>query len=240
METVTEPTAAPPEPPPPPPAPTPNPVVSSPQPAPQHSPAPTVSDGPPGVPAETLAAVPATDDTDLQNLPTLERIRSVREQRRQQAQQRRYSDSRQEEATESQTTQRATQRTRTHSTSRQRDCDAQSEDIAMVSPNHYEVQRDLVDYYTSHLKEASKLAYAYWYKEDGDVVGFRIRRVRCGTILHQAGFRNGDVIRGINGRDVTTIAQAMVAYHKLRRKRNLRVKVQRNNGEVMVLHFKLT
>ena len=80
----------------------------------------------------------------------------------------------------------------------------------------------------------------YWYREEGDIVGFRVRRIKCGSVLHQAGIRNGDVVRSINGRPVTTIPQALSAYRKLRRKRKLEVELTRRSGEAVSLRYKLT
>ena len=87
---------------------------------------------------------------------------------------------------------------------------------------------------------AMTLASVYWYREEGEIVGFKVRRIKCGSVLHQAGFRNGDIIHSINGREVTTIPQALVAYRKLRRKRKLEVVLTRRSGDTVALRYKLT
>jgi S1-C subfamily serine protease len=131
------------------------------------------------------------------------------------------------------------ERQRNHRERRRRDCVEETDAIAALGNNQYRVERDLIDYYSGHLKEAAKLAYVHWHREEGEVVGFRVRRIRCGNVLHQAGFRNGDIIRSINGRGVTTIPQALLAYRKLRRKKRLNVEVTRRNGNDMMLRYKL-
>lgn len=131
-------------------------------------------------------------------------------------------------------------RERAQQRKRKRSCLEETDSVAELGPNRYRVERDLIDYYSSHLKEAAKLAYVHWYREDGEIKGFRVRRIRCGNVLHQAGFRNGDVILSINGRSVTTIPQALLAYRKLRRKKQLRVEVIRRDGAAVKLHYKLT
>jgi C-terminal processing protease CtpA/Prc len=122
---------------------------------------------------------------------------------------------------------------------RRRSCVEETDAISELGENHFAVERDLIDYYSSNLKEAAQLAYAHWYREEGEIVGFRVRRIRCGNVLHQAGFRNGDVILSINGRPVTTIPQALLAYRKLRRKKRLSVEVQRRDGQPVELRYKL-
>ena len=129
---------------------------------------------------------------------------------------------------------------RSTASKRRRNCDEGTDAITKVSTNRYEVERDLVDYYTGDISEAMTLASVYWYREDGEIVGFRVRRIKCGSVLHQAGIRNGDVVRSINGRPVTTIPQALSAYRKLRRKRKLEVELVRRSGEAVSLRYKLT
>ena len=123
---------------------------------------------------------------------------------------------------------------------RKRNCEDESDSIAQIGSNHYKVERELVDYYAGDMSEAMKLAVVHWAREDGEVVGFKVRRIKCGSVLHQAGFRNGDVIHSINGRPVRTIPQALSAYRKLRKKRRLEVVLTRKTGEALSLRYKLS
>ncbi len=96
----------------------------------------------------------------------------------------------------------------------------------------YDVDQDLVDYYVDHLREAEKLANTFWQVgRDGEVKGFRIKRVRCGNDLYQLGFRGGDVVQAVNGEPITSIPQAIKAYRKVRRKQKLVVEIKRNKNE---------
>jgi len=125
--------------------------------------------------------------------------------------------------------------------SRKRSCiEGDNPDIDEVSAGQYRVARALVDYYTDDLKEAARLASVAWHEDDrGKVDGFRIRHIRCGSVLYEAGLRNGDVVHQVNGKPVRNIAQALVAYRKLRKKRRLWLDVTRK-GEAMGLKYKLT
>lgn len=112
--------------------------------------------------------------------------------------------------------------------------------IVSKGSDKYNVDRDLVDAYTSDLKTAAKLAWVGWHRDgDGDIDGFRVKKIRCGSVLHQAGFRNGDVIHTVNGKPVTSIPQALSAYRKLRKKRSLTVEVERK-GAVRKLRYRLS
>lgn len=46
---------------------------------------------------------------------------------------------------------------------------------------------------------------------DGAVVGFKVFGVRPGSPLARLGFRNGDVVRGVNGSPIASIEQATAA-----------------------------
>lgn len=104
----------------------------------------------------------------------------------------------------------------------------------------WRVKRDLVDYYTTHLNEATSLAATYWQKgKEGQTVGFKVRRIRCGNDLYQMGFRGNDVIRQVNGEPVTSIPQAIKAYRRVRKDDRLVIVIRRNHEE-MVLTYILT
>lgn len=123
---------------------------------------------------------------------------------------------------------------------RRRPCVEGSDSIKALGDNRFAVERDLIDHYSGDLREASKLAMVHWYRESGEVIGFKVRRIRCGSVLFEAGFRNGDVIHRINGKPVTTIPQALFAYRKLRKKKRLNVEVTRRDGTRVNLRYRLT
>ncbi len=122
---------------------------------------------------------------------------------------------------------------------RRADCDT-DEGIVQIAEARFQVPRELVDYYSRNLAEAARLAAVSWHRgPDGEVDGFRLRRMSCANVLRQAGLRNGDVIHAINGREVTTIAQALKAYARLRGKRSLRLRVTRRDGSEVSLRYRL-
>ncbi|MCP4808035.1 MAG: PDZ domain-containing protein [Proteobacteria bacterium] len=104
----------------------------------------------------------------------------------------------------------------------------------------YGVSKDLVDTYANDLGAASTLAWASWHEDDaGETDGFRVRRIRCGSPLHEAGFRNGDVVHSVNGKEITTIPDAMFAYQKVKRRDSLKVAITRKDGSRQKLRYEL-
>ena len=122
---------------------------------------------------------------------------------------------------------------------RRRACLEPVEGIVETGTWSYDVQRELVSSYTHNLRQASRLAATSWHRTQGQVDGFRVKRVRCGSPLHQLGFRNGDVILSVNGRPVTSTVQALSAFRRLRRNDVLTVKVTGWKGQRKTLRFRL-
>jgi hypothetical protein len=124
--------------------------------------------------------------------------------------------------------------------SRNKKCANPDPRIDQLEDDRFAIDRDLVDAYTADLKSASRLAWVGWHRDaSGEIDGFRVKQIRCGSVLHQAGFRNGDVIKSVNGKPVTTIPQALSAYRKLRKRRTLDIELDRR-GEARKHRYKLT
>jgi general secretion pathway protein C len=64
-------------------------------------------------------------------------------------------------------------------------------------------------------------------RQGEDVVGMQLGRIRAGTLLHELGLRNGDVLRTINGFDFSSPEQALHAYGRLRLADRLTLELQR-------------
>ncbi|HJN75452.1 MAG TPA: hypothetical protein QGF58_16100 [Myxococcota bacterium] len=116
--------------------------------------------------------------------------------------------------------------------SKAQECLPDNPDIKDQGDDTYRVKREMVDHYVNHLRQAATLADTFWQKgKGGEIIGFRVRRVRCGNDLYQLGFRGGDVVLAVNGETVTSVAQAIGAYRRLRKEKVLEVTIRRNQVE---------
>ena len=119
------------------------------------------------------------------------------------------------------------------------ECLPEREDVAQVSDLAYRIEDATVYHYANHPREAEALAATWWSKDDDkEINGFKVGRLRCGSLLDVMGFKNGDVISGVNGLEIKTYGDAINAYMTLRRKRILWVDVDRR-GEPVRLDFVL-
>jgi hypothetical protein len=113
------------------------------------------------------------------------------------------------------------------------------EEIVAKGENRWRVERDVVDFYATHLKELEKQVGVSTHRgSDGKPDGARIYLPRC-SVLRQAGMRHGDIVHTINDRRVATIPDAVAAYLLLRDDPDLTVEVTRKNGDDLVFHYKL-
>jgi hypothetical protein len=109
--------------------------------------------------------------------------------------------------------------------------------IVQVSEREFSLERDLVLDLASDLDRAAKLASVAWWKnEKGKVDGFSVRRIRCGSVLDQAGIKNGDVIHAVNGKPVRSVIQAFGAWRKVKKKDLVKVTLTRG-GQKMEIRY---
>ena len=121
-----------------------------------------------------------------------------------------------------------------------KECQPDVPGVEALGDNQFIVERAIIDYYASHLMEAARLAHVVWAKDkEGDTIGFKVVRITCGSVLHEAGFKNGDVILAVNNRSVKTIPRALMAYRDLRKKKKLKVSIERKDVGPLVLEYKL-
>ena len=67
---------------------------------------------------------------------------------------------------------------------------------------------------------------------DGQPGGFRVARVKKGSLATMIGLKNGDVISEINGSKLGSIDEALGLYQKLRRASHLSVIVERGGAVI--------
>ena len=111
--------------------------------------------------------------------------------------------------------------------------------ITKIGTKHWRVDRELIDYYASHLRELDRQASTSTHRDDaGKPDGILIYLPRCSVIRH-GGLRNGDVIHTVNGRKVSNVANAVTTYLAVRKEKNISVLITRKNGRQVTLKYRL-
>ncbi len=106
--------------------------------------------------------------------------------------------------------------------------------IEKISDTKYNIQRGLVDKVLANQGSLMKSARVIPHEENGRVVGVKLYGIRRNSLLGRLGVRNGDMLRTINGFDMTSPDTALEAYSRLRSADKLTLAVKRQNKEITI------
>jgi general secretion pathway protein C len=106
--------------------------------------------------------------------------------------------------------------------------------IEKVSDTKFNIQRSLVDKALANQGSLMKAARVIPHDENGRVVGVKLYGIRRTSLLGRLGVRNGDMLRTINGFDMTSPDTALEAYSVLRTADKLTLAVKRQNKEMTI------
>jgi general secretion pathway protein C len=106
--------------------------------------------------------------------------------------------------------------------------------IEKISDTKFNIQRSLVDKALANQGSLMKTARVIPHDEDGRVVGVKLYGIRRTSLLGRLGIRNGDMLRTINGFDMTSPDTALEAYSRLRSADKLTLAVKRQNNEMTI------
>jgi general secretion pathway protein C len=106
--------------------------------------------------------------------------------------------------------------------------------IEKISDTKFNIQRSLVDKALANQGSLMKAARVIPHEENGRVVGVKLYGIRRTSLLGRLGVRNGDMLRTINGFDMTSPDTALEAYSVLRSAEKLTLAVKRQNKEMTI------
>jgi general secretion pathway protein C len=104
--------------------------------------------------------------------------------------------------------------------------------IKKIGENNYEVQRGTVDALLGNMGALAKGARIVPETKDGKAAGFRLFSIRPDGPFAKIGLLNGDVVSAINGLEMNSPDQALLAYTKLKTANHLSVAIERNGQKI--------
>lgn len=110
--------------------------------------------------------------------------------------------------------------------------------ITKVSDTEYRIQRSLVNRILENQADLMRTARVVPHEEGGRVVGVKMYGIRRNSLLGRLGMQNGDVLRTINGFDMTSPDKALEAYARLRESDHLTLSVVRR-GQPTNVNFNI-
>lgn len=106
--------------------------------------------------------------------------------------------------------------------------------IEKISDTKFNIQRSMVDKILANQGAIMKAARVIPHEENGRIVGMKLYGIRRTSLLGKLGVRNGDMLRTINGFDMTSPDTALEAYSRLRTADQLSLAVKRQNKEMTI------
>lgn len=110
--------------------------------------------------------------------------------------------------------------------------------ITKVNDTNFRVTRGLVDQVLENQAELMRTARVIPHEENGRVVGVKLYGIRRNSLLGRLGVQNGDMLRTINGFDMSSPDTALEAYARLREADNLTLSVVRR-GQPMTIDYNI-
>lgn len=116
------------------------------------------------------------------------------------------------------------------------ECPPDREGLIPITSSSWAIERNLVDFYATHLKELSSLAWVPAHKDaSGKPDGFKVVLKKC-SILRNGGLQSQDIVTDVGGVRVHSIFTAIKAYVKLRKKSIIPLTVKRNDQEITLTY----
>lgn len=108
--------------------------------------------------------------------------------------------------------------------------------IEKLSDTSYNLTRNLVDKLLENQSALMRAARITPMKEGDRVSGVKLSAIRPNTLLSMIGMKNGDVMRTINGYDMSDPSAALQAYARLRNESSITVSMLRNGAPVTLTY----
>lgn len=99
--------------------------------------------------------------------------------------------------------------------------------VKKVGKNRYEIDRGMLNEQLEDLGKLSRQARVIPHYRDGKPQGFKIVGVRPGSLYSHIGIRSGDVLKSVNGEEVTSPTKALELYEQLKNSDNVNLEVER-------------
>lgn len=118
-------------------------------------------------------------------------------------------------------------------------CEPSTDAIARVDTATWMVDRELVEEYATVRRAQELVGWVARHEDDrGRPDGFVVGGIRCGSPLHLAGIRNGDVVHDVNGISIHSIPGALRAWSKLKKANLIDVNLTRR-GKPMRMSYEI-
>ena len=103
--------------------------------------------------------------------------------------------------------------------------------VQKLSDSSYIIPQSEIDNTMTNLSQIATQARIIPNFSDGKPNGFKFFSIRPGSIYEKIGMANGDVIRSINGYEMSSPDKALEVYQKLRTAKSIQIQINRNGRD---------
>jgi len=111
-----------------------------------------------------------------------------------------------------------------------------SDRIKQINDNEFVIQKDAIDEALSNLNsiitQARVIPHFVGQGQDRKLEGFRIYRIKPGSIFLYLGLKNGDVIKSINGERMDSVEKGLQLLQSLRNETSFGMDIERQNNPI--------
>lgn len=101
--------------------------------------------------------------------------------------------------------------------------------IEQVGENQFVIPASEIEAAMSNLETLAKDARVVPHYQNGQVVGFKVFRIKAGSVYSKLGLKNGDIIERVNGQDIDGPERALALYQTLRNEKGFQLDLRRRN-----------
>jgi general secretion pathway protein C len=94
---------------------------------------------------------------------------------------------------------------------------------------NYDLSRDLIQQSINNMAELMSAVRMTPYVKDGKPEGFRLTQIQDDSLFRMMGLQNGDILIGINGKNILSAEDMMKAYATIKEGNSFTVSIMRNN-----------
>jgi general secretion pathway protein C len=105
---------------------------------------------------------------------------------------------------------------------------AGQERIRQTADNQFVIDRRELDRTVNNINEVFTQARAVPYFKDGKTVGFRVFAIKPGSVFEKIGLKNGDVVKRVNGVELTDPTKAITLFTELQNEGHIAMDLDRN------------
>jgi general secretion pathway protein C len=119
-----------------------------------------------------------------------------------------------------------------HKNSLEKSTDDAVESEVIDAGDHKIIEKSLLKHYTENIDDLYKNIGIQEVKKNGAIEGFRVTFIRRGTPFAKLGVKRGDIIKAINGQELTSYSAALNAYKDIDKAQNITLLIERKNQEM--------